>query len=148
MTPETDVPPTPATDTLPPAEDIGFRDRHLPGTPAGEARGILPAMAAIGMYLLFRAMIFAFEATRNRYGGGTVKYSTLTISTLLVIGVFGMFKLRRWGWALVTGGCISSAVGYFLGFHYTRDGSFLINGLFLLLFFLYLSRPEVRDRLR
>lgn len=140
--------PTEQENNSQPAVDTGFRSRHLPGTPAGESKGMLPGMAAVGMYLLFRAMIFAFAAASGKYGLGTVKYSTLTLATLLVIGVFGMFRLRRWGWALTTGGCICAAVGYFFGFHYTHDGSFLINGLFLLLFFLYLSRPEVRDRMR
>ena len=48
--------------TVEPAEDLGFRDRRLPGTPSGEARGMLPGMAMIGMYLLLLAMMNAFAA--------------------------------------------------------------------------------------
>jgi hypothetical protein len=39
------------------------------------------------------------------------------------------------------------AAGYFYGFHRTHIPPYVINGLFALVFFLYLSRTEVRDRL-
>ena len=40
------------------------------------------------------------------------------------------------------------AIGYFYGFHRTHIAPYIIQGLFALLFFLYLSRTEVRERLR
>jgi len=40
------------------------------------------------------------------------------------------------------------AGGYFYGFHRSHIPPYIIQGLFALVFFLYLSRPEVRDRLR
>jgi len=131
-----------------PAEDTEFRARHLPGTPAGEARGMLPGMAMIGVYLLLMALMNVFAALHNAYGGGGAKYSVLGICTLMVVGVFGLLRLRRWGWSLVTAGCVLMAAGYFYGFHRTRIAPYVIQGLFALVFFLYLSRPEVRDRLR
>jgi len=131
-----------------PAEDRGFRSRHLPGTPAGEAKGMLPGMAVIGMYLLLMGMMNAFAAVRGAFGMGAAKYSILGVCTLLVAGVFGMLRLRRWGWALVTAGCLLLAGGYFYGFHRTHIAPYVIQGLFAMLFFLYLSRPEVRERLR
>jgi len=131
-----------------PAEDLGFRSRHLPGTPAGEAKGMLPGMAVIGMYLLLMGMMNAFAAMRGAFGLGAAKYSILSVCTLLVIGVFGMLRLRRWGWALVTAGCLLLAGGYFYGFHRTHIAPYVIQGLFAMVFFLYLSRPEVRERLR
>ena len=134
--------------TPPPAEDLGFRSRHLPGTPAGEAKGILPGMALIGMYLLLIGMINAFAAARNAFGSGAAKYSLLTVCTLLVIGVFGLLRLRRWGWAITTAGCLLMAAGYFYGFHRTHIPPYIVLGLFDLVFFLYLSRTEVRSRLR
>jgi len=139
----TDTPPVP-----PPAQDLGFRSRHLPGTPAGEAKGILPGMALIGMYLLLIAMLNAFAAIRGTFGLSTAKYSILGVCTLLVIGVFGLLRLQRWGWALVTAGCLAMAAGYFYGFHRTHIAPYVIQGLFAMVFFLYLSRPEVRERLR
>jgi hypothetical protein len=131
-----------------PAEDRGFRMRHLPGTPAGEAKGMLPGMALIGLYLLVLAMINAFAASAGKYGLGPAKYSILAICTLMVIGIFGMLKLLRWGWAIVTAGCLLMAAGYFYGFHRTHIAPYIVQGLFALVFFLYLSRTEVRERLR
>jgi hypothetical protein len=134
--------------SVPAAEDSGFRSRHLPGMPAGESKGILPGMALIGMYLLLLAMLNAFAAMRGAFGQSAAKFSILGVCTLLVVGVFGMFRLLRWGWALVTSGCLLMAAGYFYGFHRTHIPPYIVNGLFALVFFLYLSRTEVRERLR
>jgi hypothetical protein len=131
-----------------PAEDKGFRARKLSGTAAGETKGMLPGMALIGMYLLVLAMLNAFAAARGSFGTGGAKYSILAICTLLVVGVFGLLRLLRWGWAIVSAGCVLMAAGYFYGFHRTHIAPYIIQGLFALVFFLYLSRPEVRERLR
>jgi hypothetical protein len=131
-----------------PAEDTGFRARKLPGTAAGESKGMLPGMALIGMYLLVLAMLNAFGAARGAFGVGAAKYSILAICTLLVVGVFGLLRLLRWGWAIVSAGCVLMAAGSFYGFHRTHIAPYIIQGLFALVFFLYLSRTEVRERLR
>ena len=131
-----------------PAVDTGFRARHLPGTPAGEAQGMLPGMAMIGLYLLLFSLFNVFAAARNTFGMGAAKYSILGVCTLMVAGVFGLLRLRRWGWAIVTAGCVLMAGGYFYGFHRAHRAPYIVQGLFALVFFLYLSRPEVRERLR
>src|SRR5579875_997439 len=100
-----------------PASDPGFKSRRLPGTPAGEAQGMLPGMAVIGMYLLVFAMLNAFAAMRNSFGMGSAKYSILGVCTIMVIGIFGMLRLRRWGWAVVAAGCVCMAAAFFYGFH-------------------------------
>ena len=131
-----------------PAADTGFGRRRMPGTPAGEAKGMLPGMAVIGMYMLVLAMVNSFAALRGTFGGGAAKYSIFAICTLLVVGAFGLLSLRRWGWAIVTAGCVLMATGYFYGFHRTHVAPYIVQGLFSLVFFLYLSRTEVRERLR
>jgi hypothetical protein len=132
----------------PAATDPGFQSRHLPGVQAGETKGMLPGMALICMYLLLMAMLNAFAALRGAFGGGAAKYSVFAICTLLVVGVFGLLKLTRWGWSIVAAGCLLMAAGYFYGFHKTHIAPYIIQGAFALVFFLYLSRTEVRDRLR
>ncbi len=134
--------------TAAPATDTDFQRRKLPGTPAGEAQGMLPGMAVIGMYLLVFSMLNAFAAMKNVFGMGSVKYSILAVCSLMVLGIFGMLRLRRWGWAIVCAGCVLMAAGYFYGFHAAHRPPYIIQGLFALVFFLYLSRPEVRERLR
>lgn len=131
-----------------PAVDTGFKARHLPGTPAGELRGMLPGMAMIGLYLLLFSMLNAFAAARGAFGVGSAKYTILSVCTLMVIGILGMLRLRRWGWAITTAGCVVMAAGYFYGFHAAHRPPYIVQGLFALVFFLYLSRPEVRERLR
>lgn len=109
---------------------------------------MLPGMALIGMYLLLIGMLNSFAAIRGSFGLGAARYSILGVCTLLVVGVFGLLRLRRWGWAIVTAGCVLMAAGYFYGFHRTHIAPYVVQGLFALVFFLYLSRTEVRERLR
>jgi hypothetical protein len=133
--------------------EIDFEERLAQGplpvvTPAGERAGMLPGIAGICMYMLLMAMINAFSAARGQFGNGTAKYSILMVCTLLVVGVFGLLRLSRWGWSLVTAAALVMAFGYFYGFHRTHMAAYVIQGLFALVFFLYLSRTEVRERLR
>jgi hypothetical protein len=109
---------------------------------------LLPGMAMVSMYLLLLAMLNAFAAMRGTFGTGAARMSIFGVCTLMVIGIFGFLRLKRWGWAVVNAGCLLMAAGYFYGFHRTRIAPYIIQGLFALVFFLYLSRPEVRDRLR
>ena len=141
--PKTDSQPVP-----PPAQDLGFRSRRLPGTPAGEARGMLPGVAAIAMFLLLVTMLNAFAALHGIFGAGPAKYGILFVCTLLVAGIFGMLRLKRWGWALVAGGCLVMACGDIFVYTHNHVGFFMVRALLELCFFLYLSRTEVRERLR
>jgi hypothetical protein len=109
---------------------------------------MLPGMAAISMFLLFVSMFTAFHMLRAGQTPPAARYSVLAVCTLIVVGVFGLLRLQRWGWALVCGGCVLGAGANFWTFHMTRMGPYLVQGLFLMLFFLYMSRPEVRERLR
>ena len=117
-------------------------------TPPGERSGMLPGIAGIAVYVLVMSMVNAFMAARGGFAVGTAKYSVLAACTLLVVGAFGLLRLKRWGWALVIGGCVVTSAGFFYGFTRTRIGPYLIQALFFLVFFLYLSRTEVRERLR
>ena len=107
---------------------------------------MLPGMAAIAMFLLIVTMLNAFAALRGAFGVSAAKFGILGVCTLLVIGVFGLLRLRRWGWALVTAGCLVLALGDIYFFTRMHVGFFLVRGLLELCFFLYLARPEVRER--
>ncbi len=112
------------------------------------AHGMLPGVAGICMFMLVLTMINAFAALKGSFGAGRGKYGVLVLCTLLAAGVFGLLRLLRWGWALVLGGCMMLCLGYLFVFQMTHRAPFLVQALFALLFFLYLVRPEVRDRLR
>ncbi len=109
---------------------------------------MLPGIAGIGLYLLLMALLNTFAAVTGKFGAsGTVRYSVLGFCTLLVVGVFGLLRLRRWGWALTIGGCLLMGSGNLYGFARTHNPPYLINGLFATVFFLYLSRAEIRERM-
>jgi hypothetical protein len=112
------------------------------------AGGMLPGVAAICLFLLVLTTINAFAALNGSYGPGRNKYGILALCTLMAAGIFGLLRMRRWGWALVLGGCLTLSLGDLMLFTRTHIGPFLLQGLFALLFFLYLVRTEVRDRLR
>ena len=68
-------------------------------------------------------------------------------ATVLVVGLFGLLRMRRWGHAIVLAGCLLLSASYFYIFTRIHQGPSVVQGLFMLLFFLYLVRPEVRDRM-
>ena len=117
-------------------------------TPPGERAGMLPGIAGICMFLLLVTMLNAFGAIQGAFGSAAAKYSVLAICTLLLVGIFGLLRLLRWGWALVLGGCLVMSLGDLIFFAHTHAGFFLVRGLLEMVFFLYLSRTEVRERLR
>lgn len=112
------------------------------------AGGMLPGIAGIAMFMIFMTILNAFAALRGTFGPTTAKYSVLGVCTLLAIGVFGLLRLKKWGWAIVTAGCLLLSSGDLFFFEKTKVGFFLIRALLVLVFFLYLVRTSVRDRLR
>ncbi len=111
------------------------------------AGGMLPGIAGISMFMIFMTILNAFGALRGAFGTTAAKYSVLTICTLLAVGVFGLLRLKKWGWAIVTAGTLLLSSGDFFFFEKTKAGFFLIRALLVLCFFLYLVRTEVRERL-
>lgn len=112
------------------------------------AGGMLPGIAGIAMFMIFMTMLNAYAALRGAFGTSAAKYSVLAICTLQAVGVFGLLRLKKWGWAIVTAGCLLLSSGDFYIFERTKTGFFLIRALLVLVFFMYLVRTEVRDRLR
>ncbi len=112
------------------------------------AHGLLPGVAGICLFMVVLTILNAVAALQGRFGAGSGKYGVLGLCTLLAAGVFGLLRLARWGWALVLAGCLTLCLGNLYVFEKTHAGQFLLQGLFALVFFLYLVRPEVRTRLR
>src|SRR5271156_6821929 len=108
---------------------------------------MLPGIAGICLFMIIMTMVNVFAALRGAYGVGTAKIGILALCTLLAVGIFGLLRLRKWGWALVTAGCLLLSAGDFYLFSRLHALFFLIRGIFALLFFLYLVRQETRERL-
>ncbi len=115
--------------------------------PQNRAGQMLPGIAGICMFMIFMTMINVYGGLRGAYGGGAAKYAILALCTLLAAGIFGLLRLRKWGWSLVTAGCLLLAAGDFYFYTKAHIAFFFIRGLFALIFFLYLVRQEVRERL-
>jgi hypothetical protein len=131
-----------------PLNEVGLSDESEIKKLQARAHGMLPGVAGICMFMLVLTLINAFAALQGKFGTGGGKYGVLALCTLLAAGVFGLLRLRRWGWALVLGGCLTLSAGNLFVFRKTHVAPFLVQGLFALVFFLYLVRTEVRDRLR
>jgi hypothetical protein len=116
---------------------------------AGATKGLLlPGVAGIAMFLLLLTMLNTFAALRGVYGTGSRRYWVLAICTLLAVGVFGLLGMRRWGWAITTAGTLLLSAGYLYVFARMHVTPALVQGLLGMVFFLYLVRTEVRERLR
>jgi hypothetical protein len=115
---------------------------------AGVRGQMLPGIAGVCLFMIFMTMVNVYAALHGAFGYGAAKYGILALCTLLAAGIFGLLRLRKWGWALVTAGCLMFAAGDFFYFSKTHTAFFLVRGLFVLVFFLYLARQETRARLR
>lgn len=116
-----------------------------------EGPRMLPGMAMIAIFLLVYALMNVVAAFRGMAGTGATRYTTLAICTMLVVGVFGLLRLKRWGWALMLGGTLVTALSYvirFLTLHLPlgQGVGLLVWAGFFTIFFLYLVRDEVRIR--
>jgi hypothetical protein len=108
---------------------------------------MLPGIAGICMFMMFMTMLNVYAALTGVYGTGAGKYGILAVCTGLAAGIFGLLRLSKWGWALVTAGCLLFSAGDFYFFTRIHAVFFLVRGLFVMVFFLYLVRQETRDRL-
>jgi hypothetical protein len=130
------------------SDEINEKDEREIRRLEARAGGMLPGIAGISMFMIFMTILNAFAALRGTFGPNTARYSVLGVCTLLAVGVFGLLRLKKWGWAIVTAGCLLLSAGDFFFFEKTKVGFFLVRALLVLVFFLYLVRASVRDRLR
>lgn len=110
---------------------------------------MLPGMAMVAIFMLFIALANAVNVLAHRTATRpSAVYAILFVSSMIVLGVFGFLRLRRWGWALLLGGCFFYSLGNVVLFAQTRQPGYLLPGAFAMVFFLYLVRTEIRERVR
>jgi hypothetical protein len=116
-------------------------------TPAHIARKALlrlPGLVAISLYLLFLAAVIVFGVV----AGAHYPPLFLIFSAAFIAASGGLLMLFRWAWALALAAVLLLAVYNLWIFASLHQGAALVQGLLNLVFFLYLVRPEVRERLR
>lgn len=118
-----------------------------PGAKSMVAAGIslpLPGLAAIALYLLVLAVVIALGVV----SGGHYPPIFLIFSVLFIAASAGLLLLFRWAWALALSAVLLLA-GYNLWlFASEHQPAGLVQGGLNLVFFLYLIRLEVREKLR
>jgi hypothetical protein len=104
----------------------------------------LPAMAAISLYLLVMAGVIIVGVV------GTRHYPPLFLffGLCFIAASTGLLRLKRWAWALALSAVCLLSVYNLWFFTSQHQSPALVQGLLNLVFFLYLVRTEVRERLR
>lgn len=104
----------------------------------------LPGLAAISLYLLTLAGVIILGVV----AGGHYPPLFLVFSAGFITASAGLLLLLRWAWALALSAVFLLA-GYDLWiFSNQHQIPTLVQGLLNLVFFLYLVRTEVREKLR
>jgi hypothetical protein len=103
-----------------------------------------PGLALIALYLL----VLAFVIILGVAAGGRYPPLFLVFAAGSIAASAGLLKLFRWAWALGLSAVLLLVIYNLWIFASMHAGSALIQGLFNLVFFLYLVRPEIRERLR
>jgi hypothetical protein len=103
----------------------------------------LPALAAISLYLLVLAVVIVFGVVGRHYPP-----LFLTLAAAFMAAGAGLLRLLRWAWAMALAAVFLLATYNLWIFASQHQLPALVQGLLNLVFFLYLVRPEVRERLR
>jgi hypothetical protein len=117
-------------------------------TSAATKGQMLPGIAGICLFMLMVAIIGTVGVLNGQFQGPGARYAVLPMCTMIAVGVFGLLRMTRWGWALVMAGTLMLSLGYIYMSRAAHEGRLLVMSGLTLCFFLYLVRPEVRDRLK
>ncbi|MGO9318210.1 MAG: hypothetical protein ACLPXT_08140 [Terracidiphilus sp.] len=115
-----------------------------PAQPPRQNRFPLPGLVAISLYLLLISggIIFGVVVTH------TNSPLFLLLTAAFIAAAAGLLMLFRWAWAMALGAVFLMAVYNLWSFAGLHEPSFLVQGLLNLVFFLYLIRTDVRNKLR
>ena len=120
-------------------------DPATPGSPPQPKLQLvpLPGLIAIALYLLLLSVVIVVGAV-----GGHYPKLFLLLPVFLLAASGGLLMLLRWAWAMALAAVVLLS-GYNLWlFARLHLAPSIIQGLLNLVFFLYLIRTEVREKLR
>ncbi len=119
---------------------------HKPAGVAPPRRELLPlpGLAAIGLYLLVLAGIIILGVV----GGRHYPPLFLLLAAAFITAAAGLIVLLRWAWAMALAAVLLLACYNLWIFSTLHVAPALVQGLLNLVFFLYLIRTEVREKLR
>jgi uncharacterized membrane protein (DUF2068 family) len=103
----------------------------------------IPGVVALGCYMILVSGVICFDVVT-----GHAPLFYLVFSALFIAGALGMMMLLRWGWAMTLAAVGIMAAFFFWNFSRQSSQSALVQGLLNLVFFLYLIRTDVREKMR
>jgi uncharacterized membrane protein (DUF2068 family) len=120
-------------------EDAGLKGQKK----AAAGSGLLPGMAVIALWMLVLCGMGLIGVILHRLSPGM-----LVLCVMFALAANGLLKLKRWGWAMTLGAAFLSmcyATYMLVRFHQIQMIAMLLVNV---VFFLYLVRPEVIERLK
>jgi hypothetical protein len=113
-----------------------------------QAKLPLPGMAAISLWMLALSVMGVAGVLTRHYQSGGGRIAILILSTFFAVAGLGLIRMRRWGWALTLGAVfLSMCFGCYSLFRF-HQAQWAVMAVVNLVFFLYLVRGEVIERLR
>jgi len=107
------------------------------------AGGLLPGMAVIALWMLAQCGIGLIGVILHRLPVGA-----MVMCLMFALAANGLLKLKRWGWALTLGAAfLSMCYAAFVLFRF-HQLPMIVMLTVNLIFFLYLIRPEVLERVK
>lgn len=103
----------------------------------------LPGLAAISLYMLILAGVGIVGVV-----GGHVPPAYLFFSAAFITAGLGLLLLLRWAWALTLAAVLMLTGLFFWRFATGHVLPYIVQGMLNLVFFLYLIRSEVREKLK
>jgi uncharacterized membrane protein (DUF2068 family) len=110
---------------------------------SSQAIRLLPGMAIIALWMMALCLIGIFGVILHH-----LPPAVLILCVLFAAAAQGLLKLRRWGWALALGAAfLSMCYGTFMLIRF-HQLPMIVMTVVNLIFFLYLIRPEVIERVK
>jgi hypothetical protein len=103
----------------------------------------LPGVIAISLYMILLAGVTVAYVVEHHTA---ILY--LVFPVLFIAGALGLLMLLRWAWALTLATIALSSATFLYQYSTGHSFSALMQGLLNLVFFLYLVRMDVREKLR
>ena len=104
---------------------------------------VLPGIVAVSLYMMLLAIINIVAV-----GSGQIRPAFLVFSALFIAAGLGLLMLLRWAWAMTLAAMVLLVALFIWRFASSHELPYAIQGLLNLVFFLYLVRVQVREKLR
>jgi hypothetical protein len=110
---------------------------------SNEQAKILPGMAVICLWMLGLCGLGLIGVITHNLPPGV-----MILCVIFAVAANGLLKLKRWGWALTLAAAfLSMSYGTYMFFRF-HQGPMIVMIAVNLIFFLYLIRPEVLERVK